>query len=329
MSREGSDRQRRPSRGTPPPVPPGTLQALDIENEIARTLHWRGRALATRLSPEGDAARLLESVLGLNVSKVRQPPEAAQRALAVARDENSSFERLADLFENDPALTQALLQQANSAFYAASSGPCLSIRSAIQRLGLRGVESVLMIAIVRGSLCQPGPRYLARADAIWTRMTRSAPIARGLSRAFRIDPEEAFTLGLLHDLGELMLFDIMARLREEWGRELALEEATLDRMLQALHEAVGGLAALRWGMGIGAAQAILRHHRSPVPEEVDLRSELLFVADRLERARAQHTPFALEAWSQEGSLSVDPEPLADALERYLSLEQEGPGRQAA
>jgi HD-like signal output (HDOD) protein len=317
-------------RGTPPPVPPGaTLHAVDIEGDIARAMHWRGRALAARLAPEGDAARLLESLLGLTVSKVRQPPAAAQRALAVARDENSSFDRLAELFENDPALTQALLQQANSAFYAVSSGPCLSIRSAIQRLGLRGVESVLMIAIVRGTLCQPGPRYLARANAIWNRMTRTAPLSRSVSRAFRIDPEEAFTLGLLHDIGELMLFDHLALLREEWGRELSVEDVCLDRMLIGLHEAVGALAALRWGMGVGAAQAILWHHRSPAPDAVDMRSEMLFVADQLERAQVKHAEPAVEAWISEGSLTVDPERLEDALERMLGTEREGPSSQAA
>jgi len=321
---------RRARRGTPPPAPPGaSLQAVDIEGDIARTMHWRGRALAARLSPDGDAARLLESLLGLNVSKVRQPPAAAQRALAVARDENSSFDRLAELFENDPALTQALLQQANSAFYAVSSGPCLSIRSAIQRLGLRGVESVLMIAIVRGTLCQPGPRYQSRADAIWHRMTRTAPLARALASAFRIDPEEAFALGLLHDIGELMLFDHIAMLREDWKRELSLEDASLDRMLTGLHEAVGALAALRWGMGVGAAQAILWHHRSPAPGAPDLRSEMLYVADQLERARAQHSPIAIESWIEHGSLTVLAEPLDEAITRLAESEAEGPSSQAA
>ncbi|MGH7740401.1 MAG: HDOD domain-containing protein [Candidatus Eiseniibacteriota bacterium] len=326
----GAASSRAPSLRTPPPAPSGaTSQPADIEGDIARTMHWRGRALAARLAPEGDASKLLESLLALNVSKVRQPPAAAQRALAVARDENSSFDRLADLFENDPALTQALLQQANSAFYAVSSGPCLSIRSAIQRLGLRGVESVLMIAIVRGTLCQPGPRYQGRADAIWNRMTRSAPVARAVSRPFRIDPEEAFTLGLLHDIGELMLFDHIARLREEWGRELSLEDASLDRMLHGLHEAVGALAALRWGMGLAAAQAILWHHRSPAPTSVDVRSELLFIGDHVERARAQHAPITLEQWIGEGSLTVDPEQLGEAVDRLLNSEEDGHGRQAA
>ncbi|HEX4936560.1 MAG TPA: hypothetical protein VFV33_25440, partial [Gemmatimonadaceae bacterium] len=70
----------------------------------------------------------------------------------------------------------------------------------------------------------------------------------------------------------------------------------LGVVLRMLHEPLGGLAALQWGLGAGVSHAIATHHRSPVPEMYDPRCELLHVSERLDLATARGRPVELERW---------------------------------
>ena len=71
-------------------------------------------------------------------------------------------------------------------------------------------------ALLHGS----GP-YLQDAEAAWAHMVRVGPLARGLARGFGVPPHEAFLLGLLHDVGKLVLFDLLSAVRHELRRAQA------------------------------------------------------------------------------------------------------------
>ncbi len=58
------------------------------------------------------------------------------------------------------------------------------------------------------------------------------------------DPNAAFTLGLMHDVGKLVLLHHISDLRRIRRREIILSEEVLWLALMSLHESFGGLAIL-------------------------------------------------------------------------------------
>jgi len=263
----------------------------DMRVALEHSLRWRVDVLLERSSgtgPLGDGPAVVTSLQSANQQAVRQIPFAAQQALVVARSPNSCMADLVRLFERDPTLTQSLLKTANSSWYGHSEDPVVSILSAVQRIGYQGVENVLLASIVEGMLCRPGGAYTALVGKVWSHMLRTAPLARRLAPAFGVDPEIAYTLALLHDVGKLAVFDHISALRKELHREVRMPEAFLFGMLNHLHEPVGGQAALRWGLGTVTARALARHHRHPVPTKPDPLTELLYVAERVDITTVVH-----------------------------------------
>jgi hypothetical protein len=85
-----------------------------------------------------------------------------------------------------------------------------------------------------------------------------------------------------------------------------MPEPFLLDLLARLHEPVGGRAALRWGLGVSAAQALATHHRHPTPAAVDPLTELLYVAERVDLS--VHVRFErpdLERVWAEGAITAD------------------------
>ena len=52
---------------------------------------------------------------------------------------------------------------------------------------------MVMAQLVEGQMCKPGGGFDAMAQQVWTHMVRTAPIARDMARAFRADPEHAYS----------------------------------------------------------------------------------------------------------------------------------------
>jgi len=268
-----------------------------------------------------DTVLFLNGVREANGTTIRQAPVAAQRALAKTRNPDISITQLVMVIEEDPTLGQALLRYANSAYYSTSGGDIVvSLKQAAQRVGTAGVRNVVLAGMLDGMLCRPGGSYQTMVELVRGHMVRTAPIARAIALGFAVPNDDAFALGLLHDVGKLMVFDVIGTMRHELRRDLAITRDAVHEVLKQLHEPLGGLAAARWGLGDAVARAIATHHRAPVPEADDRMSELLFVAEQLEHALSGVRPMALETWWQEGAIGGQVARVADLVTRYTTME---------
>ncbi|MCU0618361.1 MAG: HDOD domain-containing protein [Gemmatimonadaceae bacterium] len=293
-----------------PAVPIFGNQSISDEVEASADVRRHLRTALTELERDldsgdrrGDAPALFDRLAKSGEKTVRQPPAAAQRALDMMRRPDVPIPDLVRLVEQDPSLAQALLRHANSALYAsASGGQVVSLADAIRRVGTQGLRSVVLASMVEGMLCRPGAAFDQMVRQVWEHMVRTAPVARGIAPAFGVVPDEAFTLGLLHDVGKLVLFDRIGTLRADLRRDLQLSAPLVTRMLRALHEPLGGAAALRWGLGKSAAEVIGAHHRRAEPLEPSAHAECIFVAERLDLALVRGQPVDLDGWWAGGRL---------------------------
>jgi HD-like signal output (HDOD) protein len=281
----------------------GEWLALEVQQRVAAV-----RETLSRHDRAGDAPAFLDGLAAGFDAVVRQPPLAAQRALSVSRDPRASASKLVALVETDPGLSQGLLRYANSAFYAGAGGRVVSLMNAVNRVGTSGVHNVVLRTMVDGLLCRPGGNFQSWVDMTWEHMVRVAPVARDLSKPFGVSADEAYLLGLLHDVGKLVIFDRLGELRRQLRREVRLPTAMTSLLLHYLHETLGGLAALQWGLGAQVAHAIGTHRRSPVPEILDSRCELIHVAERLDlwriRPESAVTPPPFADWWRDGALNA-------------------------
>lgn len=282
------------------------------------TVRERIDAISASLAPDernSDTERFLRALRDTSPTTMRQAPAAAQRALARTKNPDIGLGQLVQVVEEDPTLGQALLRYANSAYYSTGS-VVVSLRQAAQRVGSSGVHNVVLGVMLEGMLCRPGGEYQLMVDQVRSHLVRTAPVARALARAFGVLPDDAFSLALLHDAGKLIVFDVIGTLRHELRRDVMIARPVVSRVLKELHEPIGGMAAMHWGLGEQFAGVIATHHRAPPPEQPDAMSELLFVAERAEHATSGVIPMDVAAWWATGAITAPSERVSEILEAY-------------
>jgi HD-like signal output (HDOD) protein/ActR/RegA family two-component response regulator len=208
--------------------------------------------------------------------KMRSLPSFPTLYLDVMREiesPTSSIQAIAKIIAKDPGILTKVLQVANSAAFGLPE-PVTDPVEAVQLLGMTTVRSLVLSAQVYSSFA-PGRLKSFSADVLWSHLMKCADLARTILRHERADfseSEDAYTAGMLHDIGKLMLAD---SLPEEFGKALALAQAEQITLTEAEQEIFGathaGLAAYLlglWGLPASIVEAVAFHH---TPEKSDLK----------------------------------------------------------
>jgi HD-like signal output (HDOD) protein len=152
---------------------------------------------------------------------------------------------LAPLVRIDPALAATVLRLANSAHYG-WSGRVTNAQQACLLLGSRTVQAIS--ANGTASLLFGTGRESTRAG-FWAHSLHTAVACGALARAAGLAPEDAFTLGLLHDIGTLLtdrsdlseseVADLSARLLHTWSLPAHIVQA-LRAYTSSVRPTLGG-----------------------------------------------------------------------------------------
>lgn len=205
------------------------------------------------------------SELAADVGGLVTLPDVYLRISRLLDDPNSGSDEIAKAIAQDPSFTLRLLKVANSALYRFPSAVG-TVSRAVTVIGTSQVRNLALSMSVAKSFAGL-PNELVSMENFWRHSLLCALVARLLARqARRCDPDALFTAGLLHDIGELVIFN---RRPEEAKRALQtvidnddeLPVFAAEReMLGFDHAAVGGELARQWGLPPLLEECIACHH---------------------------------------------------------------------
>ena len=139
------------------------------------------------------------------VRMVPSMPSVVVKLRQYLRDPDVSFDELAKVIEFDPGLTVNLLQLANSAYFG-WSGRIKTIKEAITRLGTNRIFQMVLCMSVAPMVRKPVKGYDLESDDLWKHSIATAICSEQLAIGLDLSvSEEAFTAGLLHDMGKILL----------------------------------------------------------------------------------------------------------------------------
>lgn len=147
-----------------------------------------------------DLARLRAEII--NSKEVPTIPVLLLRILRVVDGERAAARDLVDLMQRDQALAGRVLRLANSGFFGCSR-EVGSLARAVMLLGFATVKNLALgIKIWETMATRGGTSF----TVLWEHSTLVGAAARLIARHTRtVDPDEAFTAGLLHDIGKVVL----------------------------------------------------------------------------------------------------------------------------
>ena len=225
----------------------------------------------------------------LQIPAVRDLPALPAAVLELldmlSRDEVDTS-ALAAKISLDQALTAKTLRLANSSFYGLARH-VTSVAEANTVLGLRTVRTVVTAAALTGSFKPPACQGFTFVE-FWRRAVTTAVGAKLVATAAGVDTEAAFTAGLLHDIGQLVL---ASSFPVRYAQVLAHQSASgigLRAAEQALlgidHAALGALVTEHWHFPRRIVDAIGNHHTKPALAGNGDLDAIVFVADQLGHA---------------------------------------------
>jgi HD-like signal output (HDOD) protein len=136
-------------------------------------------------------------------------PAVISEVLQLTEYNESSAEALARIIEADHALTVKLLRISNSAFYGLAQ-EVYTVQDAIIIIGFEAVRSIAISAFVVSGVWAEDEIFDARQ--FWVHSLSCGLYARAAAdRMRRVKPDVAFTLGVLHDIGRIVLIQTIPR----------------------------------------------------------------------------------------------------------------------
>jgi putative nucleotidyltransferase with HDIG domain len=211
-------------------------------------------------------------------------PDVYLRINRLMEDAKSSSADIAAAVSRDPAFTVRLLRVANSPLYKVSSSVD-TVAKAITLLGTAQIRNLALTMSVANSFAGL-PNNLVSMENFWRHSLLCALAARILAKeARRCDPEALFTAGLLHDIGELILFN---RLPEQSKDALLLvldssdeiSIADAERQTAGIdHAEVGGELARQWHLPPLLEECIAYHHNIGKAKRYPRETALIHIAN--------------------------------------------------
>ena len=210
----------------------------------------------------------------MHLEKLLKQPQALPSVPKVVRRLIETFEQadvdpmlVASLIEEDPVLTAKLLKTANSAFFGLSRN-VTNAREAMNILGLIKVRALVVASALGESFHMVGGVNL---NQFWRYSLNTANLSRYIALPIRIDENTAFTAGLIHAIGELVMHVGMPEAMIELDRNipmLDLKRAKAERSLFGYSYAeVGAALAREWKFPRRMINAI-EHQTAPFDNDV-------------------------------------------------------------
>jgi len=208
---------------------------------------------------DGADARVLQRLRAdiIGHGSVPSAPTVLFEILRVLEDDEGDLHRLFATIERDPGLTGRILRTANGAFFGQSRN-VTTVQHAVTVLGVAMVRGLAVSAAVFQTVGHELPA--TEVDAVWRHSLATGVAARLLAGKTRLaDRDDAFTAGLLHDAGRLVLwrrFPEFYRSCEATSDVAAAERATLG----VDHATAGGWLFDAWKLPGALTDAVAGHH---------------------------------------------------------------------
>jgi putative nucleotidyltransferase with HDIG domain len=229
--------------------------------------------------------RLSVEDLAAGVQDLPSLPAVVMELLNSIEQDDVDISVLARKVSYDQALTAKTLRLANSSSFARQV-KVTTIQQAITFLGFQATRNLIMAAAITG--CFPSGRCPGFNDkAFWRHSIATAVCARALARRLRFNQDYAFTAGLLHDIGRLVL---VSSHPEAYREVIEANGANASGWLQAERAVLGvdhvdaGVAlAEHWNFSDTMRQAIAYHH-APDTHGAGFLAAIVHVADAIVHA---------------------------------------------
>ena len=243
------------------------------ESDEERAEAIAGATDIRRHAPEGSIGATFLKHAPAAIEELPVLPEISQKILALLRDPEFGMGELVDLVKEDSVLAVAIMKQANSAAFGGLQ-EIKDLNSACARLGVRNVANTVQMVANRNLFITGHPALKDNMARLWRHSIASAHCAHEIARlTLAADQETFFLAGLVHDIGKILMLEMVASPKDKLIRDLQSNPDLLREVVSSLHPLLGLLVCQAWQLPPILRSAVYLHHmpeKSPAKEWLSL-----------------------------------------------------------
>ena len=214
--------------------------------------------------------------------ELASPPTVYNKLITMLNDENSSAEHISAVINTDPALTTRLLKIVNSAFYGFPS-QIATISRAITIIGTTELTNLVLATSVISSF-KDIPSSLININEFWHQSLSCAIASTYIAKhCGQRATERFFILGLLHNIGSLVLYQTLPELSKQVLMAARFDNEPVHQAEQRIigfdHSEVGRALSQAWRLPPSIGEVIRFHHIPSEAESFPTEAAIVHLAD--------------------------------------------------
>lgn len=207
----------------------------------------------------------IQAVLTLDRETLPSFPQVAAKLLEVSKDDTAPLEEVAKIVETDPGISIRVLELVNSAFYGLSR-KVTSLSDAVVILGLDEIKKLALGIAIFEKIFKTGHTKEFNRLMFWRHSLAVAVLSMKIAQKIEYpNPEEAYTAGLLHDVGKIFL-DLQGH--RDYGEFIRNLSESTDLVIEKErseiglgHDDIGAFFCARWQLPESLVLAVKYHHQ--------------------------------------------------------------------
>jgi putative nucleotidyltransferase with HDIG domain len=198
-------------------------------------------------------------------------PNVVMEVYRIADEPTVNAQKMSMIITRDQGFAARLLRMANSAYYGLSR-QVGTVEESVVVLGVQAVKNLALLAGTYPLLQKPVSGYTQNPNGLWIHSLATALIAQAGGRLMDIPVKnEAFTAGLLHDVGKLVISTYLSGWMGDLHEMVMDKGMPVHKAEQQLfgftHEAVGAAVVEQWNLPAKIVQMIRYHHQASESED--------------------------------------------------------------
>ncbi|MBA6337743.1 HDOD domain-containing protein [Colwellia sp. BRX8-7] len=145
------------------------------------------------------------------ISELPVMPASVDAVLTAINNKNFNVNEILNIIAKEPSMAASMIKLANTAKYRRSDVPIVSLKSAFMVMGSQGLLEGVVYVFINNFSPKNTPYFKYFGTKIWQHALQTALISKDLAdKSSNIDnASAAYLIGLLRNLGEMIIFDLM------------------------------------------------------------------------------------------------------------------------
>ena len=175
-------------------------------------------------------------------------------------DQGANINEITDLLKKDVAISSKLISLSNSAHYKGVT-KSKTLEQVVSRLGLKVTRNWVEVITNRSLYTTDNKKYLSYMEDLWQHSLSCAYASQAIARQIQLGaPEVVFAMGLFHDIGKLILLQIIVELESEGVYEREIDTEEVIETADAYHTQFGASILKKWNLPDEYSQVANWHH---------------------------------------------------------------------